>query len=157
MGPARVTWSSMCFPINSLISSRGGYYVTIIALHLGQRQWAPLLPLEREPPGQWPWMKMRESHTQSQQLFFPFLQLCPPCHGDPVWVGGATEARGGEDSPRLRTTGGLWWTPWKAGESFWLLEMKQISRSWRRWQSTEDNSPAAKAWSQSAPVLWGCM
>ena len=58
MGPAGVTWSSMCFPINSLISGRGGYYVTIIALHLGQRQWAPLLPLEREPSGsdrEWKW------------------------------------------------------------------------------------------------------
>lgn len=58
--------------------------------------------------------------------------------------------QGGKMIQDLRITGGLWWTIWHTGESLWLLEMKQISRSWRKWQSTAEKITAAKAQNKSA-------
>lgn len=140
----------------NLNSGRERYSVTPEAVQVGQAEWTTLFLFRGNHLGSdctWKWenlMHRASGRSSGFSSFKPAVSQGP--WRSKEWL--QSRGQGGKMIQDLRITAGLWWTIWRPGEALWLLEMKQISRSWRKWQSTAEQITAARARNKSVPALW---
>lgn len=151
MGPAGITWGTMCFSINKALFLAEEGAKSHVVLSTLDEVMGYLVPLGKRII----WVvTVKENERISCTEPAAVLPVSPaspamprgPCLSDRR---SREEVRWGKAT--LRITGRLWWTTQHSGESCWLLEMKQISRSRRRWQRRAEKITAAKAQNKSVP------